>query len=176
MKLIYIYGSPAVGKLTVAKQIAKRTGFKIFHNHLSVDAILPIFEFGSPSFDRLNSAIRQMVITEAVQQNVDLVSTYCYARGFDDEMVEELMKAVESKGGEVKLVLLTCRREELEQRVVAESRGQFGKIRTVEMLTGILSKYELDCPLPNRESLVIDNTNLLPDKVAEAIIAHYAAE
>ncbi|MGI8542838.1 MAG: hypothetical protein ACR2MD_05085 [Aridibacter sp.] len=36
MKLIFIYGSPAVGKLTVANEIAKRTCFKVFHNHLMI--------------------------------------------------------------------------------------------------------------------------------------------
>ena len=36
MKLLFIHGSPAVGKLTVANEIAKLTGFKVFHNHLSL--------------------------------------------------------------------------------------------------------------------------------------------
>ena len=39
MKLIFIYGAPAAGKLTVANEIARQTGFKVFHNHLSIDCI-----------------------------------------------------------------------------------------------------------------------------------------
>jgi len=35
MKLVFIYGPPAVGKLTVANALAKVTGFKVFHNHLT---------------------------------------------------------------------------------------------------------------------------------------------
>lgn len=53
MKLILIYGSPAVGKLTTANEIAKLTGFKVFHNHLTIDAVKPVFEFGSKSFWKL---------------------------------------------------------------------------------------------------------------------------
>lgn len=34
MRLIFIYGLPATGKLTVAQELAKRTGYKLFHNHL----------------------------------------------------------------------------------------------------------------------------------------------
>lgn len=45
MKLIFIYGQPAVGKLTVAKELEKITGYKILHNHLFVDLVRSVFEF-----------------------------------------------------------------------------------------------------------------------------------
>lgn len=173
MKLIFIYGSPAVGKLTVSNELARLTNFKVFHNHLTVDAILPIFEFGSDPFTKLNDEFRKLLIAEAVLQNVNLISTYCYAKGLDDLRVEALLKLVEENGGEVNLVLLTCERKELEKRVLAESRQIFEKIKTVELLDEVLEKYELFSTLPNRESLVIDNTNLSAEMVAERIIEHY---
>jgi hypothetical protein len=37
--LLYTYGPPASGKLTVATALAELTGFSLFHNHLSVDAV-----------------------------------------------------------------------------------------------------------------------------------------
>ncbi|MFH1209967.1 MAG: shikimate kinase, partial [archaeon] len=43
MKLIYIYGPPAVGKLTVTKELAKLTNFKIFHAHLTADYVSSVF-------------------------------------------------------------------------------------------------------------------------------------
>ena len=39
MKLIVIYGPPAAGKLTVAKELSKLTGFKVLHNHITIDLI-----------------------------------------------------------------------------------------------------------------------------------------
>jgi replication-associated recombination protein RarA len=39
MKLILLYGPPAVGKLTIAKEIARLTGFKLFHAHLTSDLV-----------------------------------------------------------------------------------------------------------------------------------------
>ena len=53
MKLIFLYGLPATGKLTVAHELAAITGFKVFHNHLVVDVLLTVFDFGSPDFVRL---------------------------------------------------------------------------------------------------------------------------
>jgi thymidylate kinase len=173
MKLIFIYGSPAVGKYTVANEIAKLTNYKVFHNHLTVDAILPIFEFGTPPFTKLNDEFRKLLIAEAVLHDVNLITTYCYAKGLDDERVNNLLKLVEENGGEVNLVLLTCERKELEARVLAESRQKFEKVKTVELLGEVLEKYELFSTIPNRESLVIDNTNLSAETVANLIVEHY---
>jgi tRNA uridine 5-carbamoylmethylation protein Kti12 len=173
MKLIFIYGSPAVGKLTVSNELARLTNYKVFHNHLTVDAILPIFEFGSPPFTKLNDEFRKLLIAEAVSHHVNLITTYCYAKGLDDERVEELLKLVEENAGEVNLVLLTCERKQLETRVLAESRQNFEKVKTVELLDEVLDKYELFSTIPNRKSLVIDNTNLSAEMVAKQIIEHF---
>ncbi len=37
MQLVYLYGPPGVGKLTVARELVALTGFKLFHNHLAVN-------------------------------------------------------------------------------------------------------------------------------------------
>ena len=50
MKLILLYGPPAVGKLTIAKELARLTGFKLFHAHLTSDVVEAIFPRGTPRF------------------------------------------------------------------------------------------------------------------------------
>lgn len=42
MHALFIYGAPASGKLTAAREVAQQTGFSLFHNHLIVDALLPV--------------------------------------------------------------------------------------------------------------------------------------
>jgi len=34
-KLIILFGPPAVGKMTVGKELADLTGLKLFHNHMT---------------------------------------------------------------------------------------------------------------------------------------------
>jgi broad-specificity NMP kinase len=176
MKLIFIYGAPAVGKLTVANEIAKKTDFKVFHNHLSIDCIKPIFDFGTKPFNRLIDLIRVETIAEAARAGQDLIHTFCYAKDFDDKYISKIIETVESNGGEVCFVLLTCERVELERRILNESRKQFGKADNLEILNEILDKYDLSSPVPERRSLQIDNTNLSPAATAQKIIEYYKPE
>ena len=173
MKLIFIYGPPAAGKLTVAKEIAALTGYKVFHNHLSIDCIEPVFEFGSPSFGKLINLIRIETIAEAARTNVSLIYTFCYAKDQDDDHVDKIINAVESNSGEVCFVLLTCERAELESRVLQEDRKKFGKANNLKILNLLVDTYDLYSPVPQRESLHIDNTNLSPQEAARQIVEHY---
>lgn len=173
MKLLFIYGPPAAGKLTVANEVAERTGFKVFHNHLSIDAILPVFEFGSNPFSRLVEMIRTETVAEAARENVDLIYTFCYAKGHDESHVERVRKAVADNGGEVFFALLTCEVDELKRRIVMEDRRKFGKANTVEMMEMFLETYDLSSPVPDSDTLTIDNTTLSPSDVAERIVRHF---
>lgn len=50
MKLLFHYGPPAVGILTVAREVAALTGYRLFHDHLTVNLALAVFDFGTPGF------------------------------------------------------------------------------------------------------------------------------
>lgn len=41
--LVFIVGPPAVGKMTVGHELARRTGLKLFHNHHTIDLALRFF-------------------------------------------------------------------------------------------------------------------------------------
>ena len=43
MRLVVLYGPPGVGKLTVGGELATLTGFRLFHNHLTVNLATAIF-------------------------------------------------------------------------------------------------------------------------------------
>lgn len=173
MKLLFIYGSPAVGKLTVANKVADQTDFKVFHNHLSIDCINPIFEFGSPSFGKLIDLIRIETVSEAARVGQNLIYTFCYAKDLDDAHVERITRAAEENGGEVHFVLLTADKTEIEKRVLNDSRKAFGKVKTIEMMRYFFETYDLFSPVSARESLIIDNTSLSPEDVARQIIEFF---
>jgi RNase adaptor protein for sRNA GlmZ degradation len=173
MRLLFIYGSPAVGKLTVANEIAAQTDFRVFHNHLSIDCVEPVFEFGSKSFGKLINLIRVETIREAARENVNLIYTFCYAKNLDDAHVKKITEVTEENGGEVCFVLLKADRGALDERVTEESRKNLGKAKTVEMMDFFHETYDLMSPVPDRESLIIDNTNLSAAETARQIIEHF---
>ena len=173
MKLLFIYGSPAVGKLTVANEIARLTNFKVFHNHLSIDAIEPVFEFGSEPFAKLIEMIRIETVAEAARCDVDLIYTFCYAKDLDDAHVRKITDSVEENGGEVCFVLLTADKETLKKRVLEDSRKAYGKAKSVEMMDFFFETYDLFSPVPDRMSLIIDNTSFSAEATARKIIEHF---
>ena len=75
MRLIFVYGLPATGKLTVARELALITGFQVFHNHLAVDLLLSVFEFGSRPFVELREqiwlSVRRWRSNTPVHRNLD---------------------------------------------------------------------------------------------------------
>jgi hypothetical protein len=44
-KFVFIFGPQAVGKMTVGQELAKVTGLKLFHNHMTIDLLEPLFGF-----------------------------------------------------------------------------------------------------------------------------------
>ena len=174
MKLIIIYGAPAAGKLTIATEVARRTGFKLFHNHVSIDCVKPVFDFGTPPFNRMIETIRFATIAEAAREGVDLIHTFVYALGEDDEHFRRLIASAEDNGGEVHLVLLKCEPDELKARIGNDSRVKIGKLSDPEAVERSLIKYDLRSPFPDRDSLVIDTTDLDPVTTAQQIVNHFA--
>lgn len=109
MHLIVVFGPPAVGKMTVGRAIARRTDYRLFHNHMAVEPVLPIFGRGTPSFARLTDLIRRAVITEAVAAGIPgLILTYVWAldEAEDRAYVERLIEPVTAAGHPVDFVEL----------------------------------------------------------------------
>lgn len=68
--LLFVIGPPAVGKMTVGAEIARRTGFKLFHNHMTIEPLLRLFPYDSPQFQRLNSEFRSRILEEAANSDI----------------------------------------------------------------------------------------------------------
>lgn len=173
MRLIFIYGPPAVGKLTVATELAKVTGFKLFHNHVSIQFVQSIFEFETRAFSRLTDKFRQEMFEEAAKERVDTIFTFVYGKGTDDAFVRETIQRVKSHGGQVCFVRLYCTRKELAKRVKTKTRRRMGKISERATLHRVLRRFNLSSEVPFQSTLSIDTTNESPKKVARLVAQHY---
>ncbi|MEO6334695.1 MAG: AAA family ATPase [Pyrinomonadaceae bacterium] len=173
MKLIIIHGPPAAGKLTVGTELARLLGYKLFHNHLSIDFVKPVFDFGTPKFWDVIGEVRALIIAEAAREGISLIHTFCYGFGVDDDHFSKLIAACENNGGDVHLVLLRCDDEERKKRIGSESRLRIGKLTDPASIGSPGISVNLTTPLPGRETLIIDTTNTPPDVAAERIATYF---
>lgn len=109
MHLLCIIGPPAVGKMTVGREVCHLTGFRLFHNHMSIEPLLGVFDFDSPSFQRINTMVRREVIAESVRAGLPgLVFTVAvdFDGPRDAAALRELVAPVERAGQPVDVVEL----------------------------------------------------------------------
>jgi len=173
MDLVYIYGPPGVGKFTVGTELSRLTGYKLFHNQLSIEFVRSVFGFGTPSFNKLVLRLRAEMIEEAARSGTSVIFTSAYAKGVNDGIVRDISRRVRRHGGRVCFVQLHCDRNVLLSRVNSRSRKSFYKIRRPEQLGKLLEKYDHLSPMPFEDSLVIDNTKISPTKAASMIVKRY---
>jgi len=174
MKLIILYGPPAVGKLTVSKELKKLMNYKLLHSHLIVDLVRSIFDFGTKSFAVLNTKLREYVVEYAAKNNIPgLIVTLTYVYKEDDELIKRLVSLVEEYGGEVKFVQLVCPKSELLRRASSVSRKKFSKITSKKELNELLERKDFFSKIPGQKSFSIETTNTLPREVAGKVKEFY---
>ena len=180
--LVFIVGPPAVGKMTVGMELARRTGLKLFHNHQTIELVLQFFAHGTPPFHRLVGEFRRRILEEVAGSDLPgLIFTYVWA--FDDRsdsaVVEEYASIFHANGGRVVIVELQAtqaerlRRNETEPRLtekpskrdVEQSRR---RLLAADATYRMNSSGEFD---GRADYLRIDNTHLSPEAAADQVIA-----
>jgi chloramphenicol 3-O-phosphotransferase len=170
--LVFIYGPPAAGKLTVAEALAKRTGHRVFHNHATFDLVAEVLPPFSPPFSELVGRIRLDVIETSLRAGVDLIVTMVFDHPEDLPFMAQVEDAVSRAGARLCLVHLRPKPAELEQRVLEPARRKHRKIQHLDGLREALNRWATYTPV-HESDLSIDNTILSPTEVAELIQRHY---
>jgi len=122
MKLIFILGDMAVGKMTVGQELAKRTGLRLFHNHMSIEFIIDVF--GSYNGNAIRR-IREVIFEEfAAGDAPGMIFTYVWAfdQQHDWDYAAHVKELFEAHGAEVCFVELIAPQEVRLARNVTENR------------------------------------------------------
>jgi chloramphenicol 3-O-phosphotransferase len=172
-QLVFIHGAPAVGKLTVARELEALTGFRLFHNHLTVDLVGSVFAFGSEPFVRLREEIWLATFREAARHSVSLIFTFNPESTVREKFIQDSIDVVTSEGGEIVFVELTCAENELERRIENPSRSEFDKLRFVEQYRSLREAGAFQYPRIVSD-LSLDTTNHPPVDIAERIRKYIA--
>jgi hypothetical protein len=187
--LIVVIGPPAVGKMTVGRAIADAAGYRLFHNHHTIEPLLDVFDFGTPAFARLLGEFRQRVLEEAAVADTDLVFTVVWALDLQedaDHMRLHLAPFV-AAGRRIAVVELAADldtrlarnrtpyrlSEKKSKRDLEWSDDNVRDLERYQMNTGRPSIG--DALLAEHPHLRIDNTDRSPEDVAAEVLAWLAA-
>lgn len=170
MKLIFLYGLPATGKLTVAQELAAMTGYKLFHNHLAVDLLLSVFDFGSPGFVALREEIWLSVFDQAsLSQLPALIFTFAPEPTVRPSFLQNTLNTIAQRGGEVEFVELVCPLSELKRRLDSPSRLQYRKLTSKTLFDQIHTAGGFEGSFLPKPRLSIDTSLCTPAQAAAKI-------
>jgi len=180
MKFVLIFGPQAVGKMTVGQELAKITGLKLFHNHMTIDLVNPFFDYGTKEGKRLVNLFRQEIFEEVSKSSLyGLIFTYVWA--FDSqsdwEYVNEVCKIFESRGGTVYFVELEANLEERLERNKSSHRLEHKPTKrnikwSENEMKKTMEKYRLNSlegEIIQENYLRINNTDLSAEEAARII-------
>lgn len=169
MKLIFIYGPPASGKLTIAKELSQATGFKLFHNHLTQDLAGTIYPEWNDQRYKLVEKLRLDVFEYVAQQGTDIIYTQYYTGDNDDiQFVKDAVETVNKQGGSVVFIEIVADVKDLQERVTNESRKSFGKAQDIETLQKHLNaSVAVSVEYPK---IIIDSSKIDPATAAQMIV------
>jgi hypothetical protein len=173
MKLLFLHGAPAAGKLTVAKALLGMVPGRLSDNHAAIDMALTVFDFGAPGFWELVHSLRCATFDAAAQHDAGLVvTTFCYVEPEDRAQYEETEAIVRRHGGELLPVFLRCSREEAARRVGNPDRAERRKLTSAEILMRDFDRYDFS-PVPRADCLKLDTEARPAEATAREIIAHF---
>lgn len=89
MKLIVITGNEAVGKMTVAQELSKQTGFRLFHSHMAMEPVREVFgRFHKPAIRKYREIIFDEFSKDKNQKGLIFTMKLDYK---NKEQIEELL-------------------------------------------------------------------------------------
>ncbi len=176
MYVVFIHGPAAAGKYTIGRELAARTGLPLFHNHFGVDAAAALFDFGTPSFNRMRAAIWRAGFSEAGAAGRSFIFTFHPEVTVDRELIRELVASVEVVGGGVAFVELTCSRQSILARLSNPSRSEFGKLTDARLYARLEQQGAFEFPALPPPIVRLDTDQISPAEAAENIVRALEAE
>ena len=176
MKLVLIVGDSAVGKMTVGQELQKITDLRLFHNHMTIEPVLEIFnDFNVDVILKL----RYLIFEEFVKtSNYGMIYTcmWDYDAQEDWDIMNKILGIFAQVNAEVYCVELTAPLDIRLQRNATENRLKSkASKRDIEVSNARLMGYadrrfvSRDGEIPIENFIRIDNSNLDADTVAKMI-------
>ena len=165
MKLLLLIGNGAVGKMTVGQELAKITGLRLFHNHMTIEPVLEVF--GYLDFNIVQK-IRMVYLEEFAKSDCyGMIMTLMWA--FDDptdwDVINQKCNIFRDKGADFYIAELVAPQEIRLQRNVTENRLKHkASKRNIERSRSWIIEYDNKHRFESNEGEIVTGMNISPDK------------
>ncbi len=193
MDFIFIFGPQAVGKMTVGQELSKLMGYRLLHNHLTIDIARALYDVKDARFVKQLARLNFFTFYEFIKQPTGngLVYTDVWAlnSNHDVKTKVQMFEMFHKNKWNVYIVELTAPLNERLQRNKTENRLKNKPTKrdyksSDEALLMAEEKFIFnstgwdDFKLPRyiKHHLIIDNENLLPDAVTQKIVSELKLE
>ena len=177
MKLVWIIGDAAVGKMTVGQELAKQTNLRLFHNHMMIEPVIEIFGCFN---GHVTQQLREVIFREfAKSENEGMIFTYMWAFDMpsDWEYVAHVTEMFREQNAEIYYVELIAPQEIRLQRNETPNRLQHkASKRDLEASRARVLRDDANYRCVSNPGeiqfenyLRIDNSDLPPETVATMI-------
>ncbi len=170
MQVCFIFGPTASGKLTVAREVANLTGFKLFPDHLAVDLVNAVFDSNMRPYIRIREWAWTEVLREAVHVNRSLVFTFTPQATIRTSFISHACVVIERLGGDLVFAELTCPEAEIERRLANPDRKALNKISSVEAYRKVRDQGAFLVPPMPTAAVKIDTSQCTPAEAATRIV------
>lgn len=177
MKLVFLIGDAAVGKMTVGQELMKITDLRLFHNHMMIEPVIEIFgAYNAP----VTLQLREVIFHEfAKSDNYGMIFTYLWAFDMpsDWEYVAHVADIFKQQGAEIYYVELIApqeirlQRNETENRLLHKASKRDLESSRARVLRDDSNYRCVSLPgeIPFENYLRIDNTNISAEEAATMI-------
>ena len=182
MKLVFLIGDAAVGKMTVGQELMKQTGLRLFHNHMMIEPVIEIFG----SFNGyVTQQLREVIFHEfSNSDNKGMIFTYLCAFDMqsDWDYVAHVSDIFRQQGAEIYYVELIAPQEvRLQRNETANRLAHKASKRDLEASRARLLRDDanyrcvsLPGEIPFENYLRIDNSEISAETAAKMIREHFA--
>lgn len=181
-----ITGPPAVGKMTVGQVLRDRMGYKLLHNHQSLELGLTLFDWGDNELSLISEGIRQLVFKTVSESPLlsgfiftlvwgfELAEDWAYVRAFQKQFEDKGWKfhVVELESSQSTRISRNKTPNRLEhkpsKRDISYSSSNIMKMDKKHRMNSITGEMD------SFSYLRIENDHLTPDEVVDKIVEYFS--
>lgn len=173
MVLVFLHGPPAAGKFTVGRELAARTGFELFHNHLVVDQVLQRHAFGTPGFvAERDRRWRDHLGTAAADPARRVIFTFNPENSVPQSFIDWIFTDLPARGAVLHSIGLALSESGIESRLGTDQRKGFRKFVDLALYRQLRDAGTFATPVIPRTDLLLDTAALTPAESAARIARH----